>query len=100
MNNFPENFIPSSDLESFHISYNAKILRREIYKFMISKEYKTNKSFIMEKEDIYPIESINIVVKELNELGWKTKLMRGNTVLYIYKSDENPFRYDIEEIDF
>lgn len=100
MNNFPPNFTPNCDLNVFNISYNAKILRRELYKYMLSKDYKINKCFIMEKENIYPIESINIVVKELNELGWITKLTRGNTILYVYKEGENPFKYDVEEIEF
>ena len=34
--------------------------------------------------------NIEKIIKELNDLGWKTKLSFGNTGLFIYSTDDPP----------
>lgn len=73
---------------------------------MISSDFHENNNRCFSLQDFnsdtpvtsYPKEIVDAVCKELNSLGWITKMAYGNSALFIYKKDENPCPWDFEEI--
>jgi hypothetical protein len=71
-------------------------LRKHIYNFMLYRTEENdffdidmfNRKYI--KNMNHTNEMINVIVKELNALGWKTFIGFGGTGLYIYSSEELP----------
>jgi hypothetical protein len=81
--------------EIFKYVYMSK-LRKKIYLFMISNRNendffdieKFNRKYIRDMNKTNDM--INNIIKELNNLGWKTHIGFGGTGLYIYSSEELP----------
>jgi len=71
-------------------------LRKKLYLFMISNRNendffdieKFNRKYIRDMNKTNDM--INIIIKELNQLGWKTYIGFGGTGLYIYSSEDLP----------
>ncbi len=108
MKNFPSRLTPNN-IPSFESYYDKRLLcylRRKIYEWMISPDFYENNNRCFSLQDLdspIPISSdskddIDVIIKELNSLGWKTRLAYGNSALFIYKEDENPCPWDFEEI--
>ena len=75
---------------------NMRRLRKHIYGFMLDRNESDffdidvfNRKYV--KNMSITSDMINDVVKELNELGWKTYVGFGGTGLYVYSSDELPY---------
>jgi hypothetical protein len=108
-NSFTFDKVHENDKESFSLKYNEIILnylREDIYFFLLSRDY-TDKlenqiiilentffdfgNFKMKRNIIKNItENIEIIIKELNDVGWKTFLGFGNTAIFIYSTEEKP----------
>jgi len=71
-------------------------LRKQIYNFTIERTREDdffdidtfNRRYIKDVDITNDL--VNIVVRELNDLGWKTYIGFGGTGLYIYSSDDLP----------
>jgi len=110
MNNyFTLDKVNENDKETFSLQYNDIIqnyLREDIYFFLISRDYKNklaNQIITIEntffdfgnfkiKRNINKniTENIEIIIKELNDIGWKTCLGFGDTAIFIYSTEEKP----------
>lgn len=108
MKNFPSKLTPNN-LPLFKSYYHKRLLcylRRKIYEWMISPDFHENDNRCFSLQDFnstlpissYPKDTIDTIIKELNALGWKTRLAYGNSALFIHKEDENPCPWDFEEI--
>jgi NAD-specific glutamate dehydrogenase len=96
MDNFPEHLKPSNKESFSDIRKTAilKILRKNIHDLVLKEN--ENDFFdlvIFDKQNVNDISLtknlVQIVIEELHNLGWKTKLSYGDTGLFIY-STENP----------
>lgn len=71
------------------------ILRNEINNLILGRKDENdcfdldlfNKKY--DCRDLYD-EIVDIIIKDLHELGWKTQLSFGNTCLFIYSTEEKP----------
>ena len=108
MKSFPDKLCPENrkSFPDFKKTRELCKLRQRIVDYMYSKDsdkgfdLKTNNNY--EQYDYTTTDKtlIEIICKELNTLGWNTKLLYGNTTLFIYKNDsELPMISDVEEID-
>ena len=99
MKKFPSKLSPVniSLFNSYNTSRITRCLRRRIYEWMVSDDFKT-RCFDLQTT-LYPEHVIDNISKELNSLGWKTKIAFAYSCLYIYKEDdENPCKWDFEEL--
>ena len=96
MKNFPSSLNVNNKENFDKLRYNRFLsyLRRDVYEHIINNE--EHDYFDLEKFDKNhyknmekSIQIVEIIVKELSELGWKCKLSYGQTALFIY-STENP----------
>jgi hypothetical protein len=78
---------------------NLCYLRKEIYEHIISREEtdyfqidKFQKEFLRNNSE-FVSKLMNIVIKELKDLGWNCKLGFGDTALFIYSTDKTPVTY-------
>ena len=120
MKSFPSKLTPDNltNFYSYNIKRQTAYLRRAIYEWMLSDnfsrpEYKNEdgniiypdrcfdlQGFSLSRNVVYSDEAIHAICKELNDLGWLTKVAFANSALYIYKKDErNPCRCDYEEMN-
>jgi hypothetical protein len=81
-NNFPE----------IHYNILLCLLRKKIYHHIIKEDENTyfdldtfNTRYVKDTKIISEI--IHVIISELNELGWKTKLSFGGTGLFIYSEN-------------
>lgn len=98
MNSFGKelNVLNKDNFRDIFFNLSVSRLRKHIYNFMLHR---------VEENDFFDIdmfnrkyvknmnstnEMINLIVSELNELGWKTFIGFGGTGLYIYSSEELP----------
>lgn len=71
-------------------------LRKHIYNFMLERNRENdffdldlyNRSYV--KDMNITNDLVNVVVCELNQLGWKTHIGFGGTGLYVYSSEDLP----------
>jgi hypothetical protein len=74
------------------------LLRKTLYKHIISKnesEYFSLDEFNQKISDMELVKkSINAIIPELEELGWKCKLSFGGTGLFIYSDKVPPNCWD------
>ena len=67
-------------------------LRERVYKHIITNGEKSNfKFFNLTKEDIEFTDNINILITELQNIGFKHKLLFGGTSLLIYNHKQLEF---------
>lgn len=109
MKTFPDKLRPENRSKFASYKFNRDLckLRARVYEYVVSgdtkgfdlREDSENKS--MYSSEHIDDELVNTICEELeNDLGWKTKLAYGKTVLFIYdKEDELPSIPDMEEID-
>jgi hypothetical protein len=99
MKTFPSRLTPQNinDFSSFHNKRQTYYLKKMIYEWMISPSFES-RCFDLQMLPKYHQDILDVICKELNELGWKTKLAFANSALYIYKEDENPCRWEFEEM--
>ena len=106
MKKFPSKLLPEniSLFNSYNTTRITRYLRRRIYEWMISDDFVT-RCFDLQLSQgqlqtfKYPSHVIDSISKELNLLGWKTKIAFAYSSLYIYKEDdENPCKWDFEEL--
>lgn len=99
MKKFPKHLTPDflSKFSSFNNKRQSYYLRKFIYEWMLTPAFET-RCFDLQILPKYSQEILDDVCKELNTLGWKTKLAFANSALYVYKEDENPCRWDFEEM--
>ena len=120
MKKFPSKLLPEniSLFDSYNTTRIIRYLRRRIYEWMISDDFVT-RCFDLQlsqgqlqtsqgqlqtsqgqlQTSQYPSHVIDSISKELNLLGWKTKIAFAYSSLYIYKEDdENPCKWDFEEL--
>ena len=99
MKKFPKHLTPDflSKFSSFNNKRQSYYLRKFIYEWMLTPAFET-RCFDLQILPKYSQEILDDVCKELNTLGWKTKLAFANSSLYVYKEDENPCRWDFEEM--
>jgi len=99
MKKFPSKLLPEniSLFDSYNTTRITRYLRRRIYEWMISDDFAT-RCFDLQMSQ-YPSHVIDNISKELNLLGWKTKIAFAYSSLYVYKEDdENPCKWDFEEL--
>ena len=97
---FLSGIVPSSILSNDYISLVISKLRREIYEFLLRRKFDTSDSD-NENEDEYNNEfdltkylriigqeHIQVVISELESVGWSTFLAYGNTCLFIYIGEQ------------
>lgn len=106
MKKFPSHLTPNTDFKKHLHDKCLSLLRNLICNFL----YENNKgSFGLYQLETsrYPEiyrnrkikeELVDDVCKELQELGWKTKIMYGDTCLFIYKEDSDLPVFDGELI--
>ena len=106
MKKFPSKLLPEniSLFNSYNTTRITRYLRRRIYEWMISDDFAT-RCFDLQMSQgqlqmsQYPSHVIDNISKELNLLGWKTKIAFAYSSLYVYKEDdENPCKWDFEEL--
>lgn len=97
MNKFPDNLHVSQkgDFDKILFEEHLKVLRNELYQHIIlgmeSDFYDLdtfNRKYVKNIKRTH--EMIDILVKELKELGWNTYLGFGDTGLYIYSTSKKP----------
>ena len=98
MNSFGSDLyvLNKDNFENMFIETYTSKLRKKIYLFMISNRNENdffdienfNRKYIRDMNKTNDM--INNIVKELNQLGWKTHIGFGGTGLYIYSSEELP----------
>ena len=96
MDKFPD-YLNVSQKDNFKkIKYKRleDIFREDIFIHLINRK---DENEYIDLDKYYPnygkdIVNSNIekIIKELNDLGWKTKLSFGNTGLFIYSTDDPP----------
>lgn len=106
-NTFTLDKVNENDKQLFVSQYNDIILnflREDIFFFLVSRDYTTDKSISIIENTFFDFgnfklkkniskdltENIEIIIKELNDLGWKTCLSFGNTAIFIYSTVEKP----------
>jgi hypothetical protein len=120
MKSFPSKLTPDNlnNFYKYNINRQTCYLRRAIYEWMLTDNFTKPETkdqngntiypercfdlqgLSQSKNIIYSDDSIQTICKELNDLGWLTKVAFSNSALYIYKKDErNPCRWDYEELD-
>ncbi len=98
MREFPDS-LNVKEKDKFPNIYNNRVLcylRKSIYEHVISQD--ENSYFDLEKfvrtyyKDSKDIEKlqVNLVIQELEEIGWKCKLSFGGTALFIYSTLNPP----------
>jgi hypothetical protein len=90
---FPKKLTPEN-LENFY-SYqqhrNFCKLKRDIYEFMLSKDFISNKNRGLEISQLNCSKDLIIkVMEELKNLGWETELALHETYLFIYPPNQKP----------
>lgn len=92
MEKFPECIKVSSDIDN--------ILNKEYYTFVVNKLREEVYISILKKDMYYSLDSFQyydhqkikemteLIMDELNKLGWKTLLAYGNTALFVYHGDK------------
>ena len=98
MNSFGSDLyvLNKDNFENMFIETYTSKLRKKIYLFMKSNRNENdffdienfNRKYIRDMNKTNDM--INNIVKELNQLGWKTHIGFGGTGLYIYSSEELP----------
>lgn len=97
MKEFPTDLNPKNkhNFSKYRYRRNLAYMRREIYELMIfgdENNYfdldKFSRQYKITTEDIKSM--CNIIFKELEELGWKTKTSFADSGLFIYSTDEPP----------
>jgi len=93
-------FLVQASPSSIHAgAYTAMViskLRRDIYEFLIRRKSEFNESEDEYNEEfdltkylrIVDHENIEVVISELESIGWKTELAYGNTCLFIYVGEQ------------
>jgi hypothetical protein len=71
------------------------LIRNEIHNLIVGRKDENDcfdLDFFNKKYDCRDLyyEIVDIIIKELNELGWKTQLSFGDTCLFIYSTEETP----------
>lgn len=110
MKSFPDKLRPENrdKFPSYLLNRRLCKLRQLIIDYMYSGDTKgfslteslSENSNGYEYGNIYGSEIISVICKELEILGWNTKLAYGNSVLFIFKeTSELPIMGDVEEID-
>jgi len=96
MKHFPSKVGPSNieHFKQYHFQRQLCYLRKEIYEWMISPAFfeHNERCFDLQLKG-YSNDTIESVCKELEELGWYTRLAFNNSALYIYKEGENPCKF-------
>lgn len=107
MKSFPDKLRPENRKQFKEFEFNRELckLRAKVYEYIISMDMKgfdlkesqtSNREYSYSSIDKSLVDGI---CAELEELGWKTKIAYGNTVLFIYnKESELPKMSDAEEI--
>ena len=93
MEQFPNSLNVSNILSFGDIKKNLLLqnLRKKIFKHILNNN--ENDFFDIEKfnrNPIYILPLIDIIIKELQELGWNTSYSYNNTALFIYSTIEKP----------
>lgn len=102
MNSFPQNLNPSNKeyFKNFKFQSLLTDLRYELTKFILLD--REDDYFILDqfyrKENINDDKELisainNQIIKELNDLGWKTKLVFGGSSIYIYSKEPHKSVY-------
>lgn len=86
MNKFPLSFNKDANFEDLRDQLHLKTLRERVYNHYLTHGDKVFFDYTKEKKFEY---NIDIIIKELEELGFKTKKMYGNTSLLIWLNDDN-----------
>jgi hypothetical protein len=102
MNSFPKTFTPDYDNSQILLyELNLCRLRKKIYEFVLREKeddffdlekFRNNKA----KNEKDMDKMTEVIRQELEGLGWKTKLIYGNTALAIYKGEGNAATWGTE----
>lgn len=97
MKEFPKSLDSKNKLnfEKMHYDRGLCYLRRELYEHIIHENEnnffdldKFNNKFLKNSDMLEKM--VNIIIKELNDLGWNCKITFGGTALFIYSTDKLP----------
>ncbi len=101
MENFPKIFTPDYDMSGDLYEINLCRLRKKIYEFVLKGKEKD--FFDLEKfknnrvKDGHEMDRITTTIRrELEELGWKTKVVFGDTALVVYTGEGSPATWGTE----
>jgi hypothetical protein len=100
MDCFPSHFTPDNDREVLRDDRILYYVRQYIYESMLKPDFSIPGNCGIDLTQLstglipnsYKLdeETINIIINELEDLGWKTTLGFGSTVLFVHTHDKIP----------
>ena len=106
MKSFPEKLKPQNKIYFKEYKFNRELckLRQKIVDYIYSEEkggfdLKSNTDNNQYSYSHIDDKLIEAICNELNSLGWKTKLLYGDTTLFIYNDESELPKVECEIID-